>query len=98
MNLRFTAMILATVAISPAFAQSYHRTVGSGNLNSMPYASNEHNPIHSTKPMYRGIALHPMYRDADRQASPAEANARVPDSSCKPATKSGRDCGARIEP
>ena len=69
MNKLFAAVALATVIVSPAFAQSYSGSAGSGNLNSMPYASNQHNPIHSTNPMYRGTG---------RRATPHDAYARTP--------------------
>ncbi len=35
------AVALATVVVSPAFAQSYDPSIGSGNLNSVPYRGNQ---------------------------------------------------------
>jgi hypothetical protein len=41
MNKLIAAVALATVVASPAFAQSYDPSVGSGNLNSAPFNSGQ---------------------------------------------------------
>jgi len=42
------AVVLATVLSSPALAQSYDPSIGSGNLNAAPYRSGQ--PIQSSAP------------------------------------------------
>jgi hypothetical protein len=65
-----TAALVVAIA-SPALAQSYDPDIGSGNLDSAPYAGNRHTPIASdrTKRVERRNA---------RRASPSEAYAREP--------------------
>jgi hypothetical protein len=73
MNKTFLAAAALVVALaSPALAQSYDSSIGSGNLDSAPYRSNRHNPIHSDE------AFAPHHRTA-RRAAPAEAYAQSPD-------------------
>jgi hypothetical protein len=69
-----TAALVAVLA-SPALAQSYDPDIGSGNLDSAPYAGNNSAPIH-------GHA-----RTAAR-FTPSEAYAHVPDAAFAPAVGS----------
>ena len=66
------AAALVVALASPALAQSYDSSIGSGNLDSAPYASNRHNPIHSDE------AFPPHHRTAHRTA-PSEAYAQSPE-------------------
>jgi hypothetical protein len=68
--------LLATAALviafaTPALAQAYNPDIGSGNLDSWPYASNWNNPIHSDQPR-------PIHRRTVRRTHPSEAYAQSP--------------------
>jgi hypothetical protein len=72
------AVVLAAAIASPAFAQSYDPSVGSGNLNSAPYQSDQ--PPQSSNP-YHALAQTPRLAKthrAHRQTSPVGKGYRSP--------------------
>ena len=75
-TLLVTAALVVALA-APALAQSYDSSVGSGNLDPWPYASNSHNPIHSDE----AFAAH---GGTARRHAPSDAYAQSPERAFPP--------------
>jgi hypothetical protein len=58
MNIMFAAVALAVLVVSPAWAQSYEPSIGSGNLTSNPYRSYQTSPNYGRARRLRALPPH----------------------------------------
>jgi hypothetical protein len=73
-------VVLATVTLSPAFAQSYDPSIGSGNLNNVPYYRGDQTPRWSSpyyayaKTRHPGKAHRSPYAQYDSEGNLIDEN------------------------
>jgi hypothetical protein len=67
-----SAAALVVAITAPALAQSYDSSIGTGNLDSAPYASNRYNPIHSEQ-------ANPVHHRMVRRGTPSDAYGQSPE-------------------